>query len=100
MRASLTVDRSATSSSVMVLKVSVCLILMAMSHAKDSHKVLIWGSLAEFRRTRVIHQSQYLLTAFSVPNLMRIQAQRTASTPSWIMLRPLTSQSDGSLETN
>ena len=33
MRASLTVDRSAMSSSVMVLKVSVCLILMAMSHA-------------------------------------------------------------------
>ena len=69
-----------------------------ISHAKDSHNVLICGSLLELRRTRVIHQSQYLLTDFSVPNFMRIQAQRTASMPSWIMLRPLTSQSEGSLE--
>ena len=98
MRASLTVVRSCMISSVMIGNVSFCLIRIAMSQANVSQRVLICARRVLFLRTSVVNQSQYLMTDFSVPNLMRIHAHLTASMPSRII--EMTSQSGGSLVTN
>ena len=58
--------------SVATAKVSYCLIHTAMSQENVSRRVLTCGRLVAFLRTNVVNQSQYLVTAFSGPSLMRI----------------------------
>ncbi len=77
---------SANRSVVIFPKVTDVLMWTAISQAKVSHEALMFGSLCAFRRVSVLNRSMYVVTSFSVPSWISIQATCMASSASKILL--------------
>ena len=84
---------SASKSVVICPKVCDARMLTAISQANVSHSDLMFGSLCAFLRVNVLNRSMYVVTSFSAPICMRIQAHWIASSASRIIIEVWGSQS-------